>query len=202
MKGENTLGIGKWWRALKNRGKHRKQGKRFEIAIPAYTPDEYEKIQEIQEIQGFYENTDRLKQTWQEWRQGVDEAKIEFTMRGIECVEMFIDAKGLLKYCAENGRLVTPEARACYAFWLYNQSKKEDKVLQTIQEIEKERSTPKTDAHTSLRLSTSAQSPSSTADTLTGKRPKKDPASKKAKTKWPRSRRRRNARRNNSEVKK
>ena len=162
--------IGKWWKALQQILKRNKQGKRFEIAIPAYTPEEYEKIQEIQEIQGFYENTDHLKQTWREWRQGVDKAKIEFAMRGIESVEMLIDAKGLLKYCVENGMLVTPEARMHYAFWLYDKSKNGNKALQASQEIDKERSTP-------------TQSTSSTADTLTRKPTKKYPSSKKAKTK-------------------
>jgi len=163
------LEIGKWWKALKQILRRSKQGKRFEIAIPAYTPEEYEKIHEIQEIQV---TTDRLKQTWQEWRQGVDETKIEFTMRGIESVEMLIDTKGLLKYCVENGMLVTPEARMHYAFWLHDQSKNGNKVSQASQEIDKK-----------VGISTPAQPMAGTADTLVYKSTKKSSSSKRAKTK-------------------
>jgi len=85
----------------------------FDVAMAAYTPEEYRKIQAISE------DVDAMEPTWTEWRQTANQAKIQLAMKGKKSVEKLIDTEGLLKYCLENGIRVDHAARASYAQWLY-----------------------------------------------------------------------------------
>ncbi len=101
----------------------------YKTALAVYTPEEYAKIRALSE------DADSMEETWEEWHQGANEAKVQAALQGIQCVEIAIDANGLVKYCLENNLAINSEARAGYAAWLLR-----EREMRRIDALKKEES--------------------------------------------------------------